>query len=86
MTGEAILVDVLLFAAPREALGSNHVTVTLPAGSTVDALLAWLASEYPALAGYRRHLQVAINHCIAGAEAVLHDADEVALLPPVGGG
>jgi len=86
MTLSRIHVAVRLFAAPREALGRDGMTVDLPAGATVRALLDRLAAEHPALAGYRPYLQVAVNRRVVGAQAILQDGDEAALLPPVGGG
>ncbi len=88
MNGErgTINIRVKFFAAPREALGTNEVTVSLPAGATVDELLKLLTERYPALRPYTRFLSVAVNRAYAGMHAELHDGDEVACLPPVGGG
>jgi molybdopterin converting factor subunit 1 len=86
MSAREIRVDVRLFAAPREVLRSGRVTARLAEGATVDELLDRLVQEHPALAGYRPHLQVAVNRAVVAAQTRLHDGDEVALLPPVGGG
>jgi MoaE-MoaD fusion protein len=77
-------VYVRLFASYREAAGTNRLDTALPPGSRVSELLAVLSPSIPALtqtAGL-----VAVNHTYVSAETVLHDGDEVALIPPVSGG
>lgn len=81
-----IKVKVRFFAAPREALGFGETEVSLPAGATVADLLERLKAQYPVLDGYSRFLNVAVNRAYAGMQTLLHDGDEVAYLPPVGGG
>lgn len=48
----------------------------------MDGVLA----KYPRLAGHRGTMLLAVNHAFAGADRVLKEGDEVALLPPVSGG
>ena len=79
-------VRVKFFAAPREALGESELDVTLPHGATVTDLIEHLKAEYPILRAYTRFLSVAVNRAYVGWETELHDGDEVACLPPVGGG
>jgi MoaD family protein len=79
-------IRVRFFAAPREALGKSELEVTLPAGATVTDLIEHLQAEYPILRAYTRFLSVAVNKAYVGWETELHDGDEVACLPPVGGG
>ena len=74
------------FAAPREALGVGEIEVELPAGSTVGELIGRLTEQYPVLRAYTRFVSVAVNRAYVGMQAELHDGDEVACLPPVGGG
>jgi molybdopterin synthase sulfur carrier subunit len=83
-------VRVLYLARLREALGAAGEEVTLESGAgTVGDLLALLRARGGAwreeLAG-RRIVRCAVNHELAGADAVLADGDEVALFPPVTGG
>jgi molybdopterin converting factor small subunit len=42
--------------------------------------------RWPALASRRRSTVLAVNREFARGETVIHDGDEVALLPPVSGG
>ena len=77
---------VKVFAAVRESLGVDTVSVSLPGGARVSDLLDALAEGYPEIARLRSSLAVAVNHEIARAERTLAPGDEVALIPPVGGG
>jgi molybdopterin converting factor subunit 1 len=79
-------IKVKFFAAPREALGKNEMEITLPEGSTVAELIEQLKQEHPILRAYTRFLSVAVNRAYVGMQTELHDGDEVACLPPVGGG
>jgi molybdopterin converting factor subunit 1 len=78
--------DVKLFASVREAVGSESVPVTLDTGDRVKDLLEDLCQRFPAIAGQRAALGVAVNHEMSAVERVLVVGDEVALIPPVGGG
>ncbi len=77
---------VQLFASVREAVGCDRVTVQLDPDARVGDLLDRLAAEHPAIARHRSSLAVAVNHEIAPADRSLRAGDEVALIPPVGGG
>jgi molybdopterin converting factor subunit 1 len=83
---QRIDIKVRFFAAPREALGKSEMELTLPAGSTATDLIEHLKQEHPVLRAYTRFLSVAVNKAYVGWETELHDGDEVACLPPVGGG
>ena len=79
-----IEVQVRLFASARECVGATHLSQPLPAGATVGDLSARLYDSYPGLRDLR--LRYAVNAAYAGPETELHDGDEVACIPPVGGG
>jgi len=72
-----------IFAQPGETPGE---TLELPAGSTVQALLETCSKRVQVPAGLWASVAVAVNRQYAGMQDVLHDDDEVALLPPVSGG
>jgi molybdopterin converting factor small subunit len=84
MDSKEIEVQVLLFASARECAGRAHLPQALPAGTTVRDLVARLYETYPGLRDLR--LSFAVNAAYAGLETELHDGDEVACIPPVGGG
>jgi molybdopterin converting factor subunit 1 len=86
MDSERIRVKVKFFAAPREAIGTDEIEQELPAGSTVEELIHQLTEEYPVLRSHTRFIGVAVNRAYVGMQTKLHDGDEVACLPPVGGG
>jgi molybdopterin converting factor small subunit len=52
----------------------------------VTDLIEQLKQGYPILRAYTRFLSVAVNKAYVGWETKLHEGDEVACLPPVGGG
>jgi len=79
-------VNVLLFASLREAIGKSSIALDLADDATVRALIATLGETYPALAPRLPSVKVAVNREFAEPEQELRDGDEVALLPPFGGG
>ena len=74
------MVRVLAFARLRELLGFGERHVGVADGTTADAMWSRLAQDAPQLAALRASTRFARNG------AVLHEGDELALLPPVGGG
>jgi len=79
-------VKVRFFAAPREAVGMGEVEQELPANAAVGELIDSLTRKYPVLIPYAGFIRIAVNRVYADRETGLHDGDEVAWLPPVGGG
>ncbi len=79
-------VRIVAFARARELLGSGERSVTLAAGARVEDAWLSLATENPAIAAMRSSVRVARNGRIANFGDGLSDGDELALLPPVGGG
>jgi molybdopterin synthase catalytic subunit len=77
-------VRVLFFGVLKDLLSSSGEAVTLPEGATVAQLMEQLrdGAAHPVWSA----LAVAVNREYAAASAVLHEGDEVALLPPVSGG
>jgi MoaE-MoaD fusion protein len=73
-----------LFASYREAAGAARLETPLQEGATVQDLLDVLATTIPALK--KAPGLVAVNHSYVTPGVVLHDADEVAFIPPVSGG
>jgi molybdopterin synthase sulfur carrier subunit len=77
-------VHVRFFAGTRERLGVSELVQELPAGATVQTLVDALAGAYSDFGSFR--LKYAVNSTYASMETGLHDGDEVACIPPVGGG
>jgi molybdopterin converting factor small subunit len=79
-------VRVLAFARLRELLGYGQADVELPADATVDALWTRLVPEPQPAAALRASTRFARNGTLVDGSAALCDGDEIALMPPVGGG
>jgi molybdopterin converting factor subunit 1 len=79
-------VRVLAFARLRELLGFGTRDVELPEGTTVEELWKTLARETRGLDDLRASTRFARNGALASGTTTLRDGDEVALMPPVGGG
>jgi molybdopterin converting factor small subunit len=79
-------VRVLAFARLREVLGFGAREVDLAEGATLETLWSALAGGAAELAAHRASTRFARNGALSDALTVLRDGDEVALLPPVGGG
>jgi MoaE-MoaD fusion protein len=79
-------ISVRYFAIVRERLGREEETLDLADGASVAVAMERLGELRPAVRELRKHLQIAVNQEIAGGDEVLHDGDELALIPPVAGG
>ncbi len=79
-------IRVLAFAHLRELLGVAERTLDLPGGASVDDAWSALAREHPRFDRERRSTRVARNGQLVAFAEGLADGDELALLPPVGGG
>ena len=77
-------IQVRLFAGARELVGAGTVRLFLPDGATVQSLADALYDAHTGLRDMR--LRFAVNAAYGDARTVLHDGDEVACIPPVGGG
>lgn len=83
-----MIVTIRYFASLREAVGLGQENVTLPDGATMQTLLEALTNRHPGLTAHlgARSIRFAINRCYVLPDAGLKEGDEVALVPPVGGG
>ncbi len=79
-------IRVLAFARIREVVGFSERPLDVPNGMTLDRLWELLVNDAPTLAGLRGSTRFARNGAIAAGTTAIADGDEVALLPPVGGG
>ncbi len=81
-------VQVIPFGVLKDWLGASATTVELPDGASVAVLIERLRGELPAgaAAGILGSIAVSVNAEYAQAAHILHDGDEVGLLPPVSGG
>jgi len=79
-------VNVLYLGMLREMAGRDSEAVELTEGASVGELFAAAQQRIPQLAGFQRAVAIAVNYEYSSSDRVLHDGDEVALIPPVSGG
>lgn len=77
--------SVLLFGIACDIVGDRNISVDLPENENVAGLLNYLRNKYPSFNDLQS-LFVAVNDTYAKSEQVLHEDDEIALIPPVSGG
>jgi len=94
-----IKVKVKFFTTLREIVGKKEEQIELSHSVTVEALLKQLTKTYgkelqdyvyDELGNVRGHLQFLVNGksitALKGFKTKLNDSDQIAILPPVGGG
>jgi len=81
-----VQITVLFFGVLKDFFEAERDLVELADGATVRDLLVLLRDGGEPEPTVWSSLAVAVNEEYAAADAVLHDGDEVALLPPVSGG
>ncbi|HZM17265.1 MAG TPA: molybdopterin converting factor subunit 1 [Candidatus Krumholzibacteria bacterium] len=79
-------IEVLFFAAARDAARKPSASLTLPAGTTAGSALGLLLEQEPALRGLQASLRLAVNEEFVDSARVLREGDCLALIPPVSGG
>ncbi|KAB2879931.1 molybdopterin converting factor subunit 1 [bacterium] len=79
-------IRVKFFAMCREIAGTDEVTLELPLSATVDLFWNDIINIYPKLEKYKAHSRVALNMEYVSPQALLHEGDEVCIIPPVSGG
>lgn len=77
---------VLAFARIREIVGAATLERDVPADATAGDLWGALAREFPELAALARSTRLARGGTLIDAGTPLRERDELALLPPFGGG
>ena len=81
-----IRIRVKLFAILRDRAGASELELDLPDGSTVEIVRSEIASRFPVIAEMMGRVALAVNREYSKAETVLHEGDEVAVIPAVSGG
>ena len=77
---------VRLFGPAREAAGADSIALELREPATAADAVAALAAAHPALEPLLPRFRVAVNFAYVDASTTLAPGDEIAILPPVGGG
>jgi molybdopterin converting factor subunit 1 len=79
-------VSLRYFAGAREATGLDSEELDLAEGASLKTLRASLVARYPDLEEIVDSLRFAVGASFADLDHELRAGDEVALIPPVGGG
>lgn len=79
-------IRTLFFASYRDLAGRDEMAVELASDARVADLLYYLRSAGDGLAALPASPAVAVNMAYAPPSTPLREGDEVALIPPVGGG
>ena len=81
-----IQVRVKLFAIYQDTVGQEELMLDLPDGSAVEVVRDRLIQDYPVLQQWRDITRFGRNLEFVEPGTVLHNGDEVVLIPPVSGG
>ena len=81
-----IHVNVLYFAGAKEATGVRMESMELPKNTAVNELLSNLSMIYPKIRDMLNIIQISVNYEVVDKGTILHEGDEVAILPPISGG
>jgi molybdopterin converting factor subunit 1 len=79
-------VRVKLFAVAKELAGGDELLVELPHSATIAHLRSTIVATSPSLARIVPHAMWAVGTEYATDDTLLHEASEIALIPPVSGG
>jgi len=83
---QKIQIKVKLFAVYQEVFGTPELDLVLLPETTVDQLLTSLIEQQPKLTKWRDLTRFGVNLQFVESTTVLHEGDEVVLIPPVSGG
>ena len=79
-------IKIKFFAAFREITGQSELDWPVEPGQTPAQVLDGLLIEYPGLSAGSKTALIMVNRRYANRQTPLKAGDEVAFLPPVGGG
>lgn len=77
---------VLYFAGAQGLANLRSESLHLKEGSSVKDMAAEMLRLHPELRGIEPTIRYSVNFELAESNSLLHDGDEVAVLPPVAGG
>jgi molybdopterin synthase sulfur carrier subunit len=82
------MIKVVFFAALREQLGCESITLAADGIKTINQVKQALVAQHPDWQSFIENnaLLSAVNHDMVGGETLVKTGDEVAFFPPVTGG
>ncbi|MBW4648339.1 MAG: MoaD/ThiS family protein [Kastovskya adunca ATA6-11-RM4] len=86
MPESPITITIKLFAAYQEAYGVPELVRQYPPETQVVTVLENLLTEHSELKQWRDVTRFGVNLQFVEPDTILHDGDEVVLIPPVSGG
>lgn len=79
-------VKTLFFATLRDRVGTREVEMQIPQQTNVADFKNILVDKFPTLHGLSSHILISVNREYVFDDAIIPDAAEIALFPPVSGG
>lgn len=79
-------ITVKLFSLAKELAGFEEKVIELRQGDVAETVLSHLVRENPRFIDWKKSLRLAVNCEYVHNNHLLHDGDEVAVIPPVSGG
>jgi molybdopterin synthase catalytic subunit len=79
-------IRVLLFGQLKDIVGRQEDSLELQPGAELSAVVTYYGERFPGFDSLAGSIACSINEEYATASDLLHEGDEVALLPPVSGG
>lgn len=76
---------VLAFGIVKDIFSNSMIHVDLKDDATINELKTLLEEKYPRLKLLGSYM-IAVNNEYASINEVIHEGDEVAIIPPVSGG
>jgi molybdopterin converting factor small subunit len=77
---------IQFFSQLKEIVGTGEMTLNLPEGTSVAALLARLYRDFPELEKWDRNILVGADMDFVGRGHIIRPNDQIAIMPPVQGG
>jgi molybdopterin converting factor subunit 1 len=79
-------IKALFFATLKDHVGIRSIGLQIPAQTNVAGLKSLLVEKFPMLRGLMSHMLISVNREYVFDDAIIPDAAEIALFPPVSGG
>ncbi|MCI0434693.1 MAG: MoaD/ThiS family protein [Gemmatimonadetes bacterium] len=79
-------IRLLFFALYRDLSGTDALEIDVPTGSTAAQAVERARRAGTGFSRLPPNPAIAVNLAVASSDTVLHEGDELALLPPVAGG